>query len=184
MGEYWCDIEGFKGLYQVSDLGRVKSLDRVIIDKNGISYRNKSQILKPWNDGNGYMIVDLRKEGLRKTAKVHRLVAEAFIPNTLEKPQVNHIDGNKENNCLTNLEWCTSSENIKHAFKTGLMKVRENSGRKKEPVLQIKNGKVINQFSTLSEAERVTKTSRQNIRSVLNGKRKSANKCQWERVID
>lgn len=181
--ETWKDVVGYEGLYQVSDLGRVRSLDRITKDKNNVEYRRKSKILQPWDDTQGYKIVDLRKDGKRKAAKVHRLVAETFIQNPENKEQVNHIDGIKSNNNVSNLEWNTRSENIKHAFENGLNIRSERSGRRKEPVFQIKDGKIINYFPTLSDAELITKTPRQNIRSVLRGKRKTANGCNWIRAV-
>lgn len=116
MTEIWKDIVGYEGLYQVSNLGRVKSLPR--FDRKGRfhSEKIKSQV----NNGNGYMIVNLKHNGKQQMRTVHRLVAEHFISNDLELPEVNHIDGNKSNNIVTNLEWCTRSENVKHAVDNGL----------------------------------------------------------------
>lgn len=102
MNEVWKDIKGYEGLYQVSNLGRVKSVKRNLT-------------LKPCNR-NRYLIVLLSKNGIKKAINVHRLVAQAFIPNPDDKRTVNHIDGNKQNNCVDNLEWCSQSENVKHAY--------------------------------------------------------------------
>lgn len=117
--EIWKDIEGQEGLYQVSSLGRVRSLDRCVttIDSNKHNY--KGQILNPTAGKNHYPTIKLRtKEGTRKTFKVHRLVASAFLPNVKNKATVNHKDGNKLNNQLDNLEWATFSENNYHARRT------------------------------------------------------------------
>lgn len=95
--------------YLVSNLGRVKSL------KNG-----KEKILSPFKASNGYLRVSLSIDGKQKNFAVHRLVAMAFIPNPKNKSQVNHIDGDKLNNCVENLEWVSSKENMRHAFRTGL----------------------------------------------------------------
>lgn len=111
MKEQWHNIPQYEGIYQVSNLGNVKNL--------------KNKILRPMNDGN-YLNIDLYKNGKRKRYKIHRLVAETFIPNPENKSQVNHIDGNKLNNCIENLEWCTPKENTRHAFKTGLAKVNKS----------------------------------------------------------
>lgn len=118
MKEIWKDIEGYEGYYQVSSLGRVKSLTR----KDSLNRTRKGKVLKPFDDNNkGYLLVDLVKFGKSKTVKVHRLVANAFIPNPLNKPQVNHDDGDKKNNNAKNLEWATREENIQHSFNTGLV---------------------------------------------------------------
>ena len=108
--ELWKDIEGFEG-YQVSNQGNVRSL------KKG----KEPKILKPYDNGYGYLKVDLYKNNKQYKKRVHKLVAEAFIPNTTEgKTEVNHINGNKTDNRLINLEFVSRSENIKHAVNTGL----------------------------------------------------------------
>ena len=117
--EVWKDIEGYEGLYQVSTCGNVKSLPKVRRNGTG-TYIQKERLLKPSNTSTGYKKVELCKDGKRKGFKVHRLVAIAFIPNPDNKPEVNHIDGNKINNNIDNLEWVTSSENSVHAYETGL----------------------------------------------------------------
>ena len=124
MEEVWKDIVGYEGLYQVSNYGRVKSLDK--IDSKG--YHRREKILRTPSSKDGYCQTGLTKEGIRKMYKVHRLVADAFISNPKNKPQVNHIDGNKTNNHITNLEWVTRAENMKHAYKIGLTK--GNKGHK------------------------------------------------------
>ena len=120
--EVWKDIKGFKGYYQVSNLGRVKSLDRIITTANGVVQKYKGTLLSTSDNGKGYKIVGLNKNGKRKRFKVHRLVAIAFLDNSENKPQVNHIDGVRDNNKLENLEWVTGSENVQHAFDSGLKK--------------------------------------------------------------
>lgn len=121
MEEIWKDIEGFEGLYQVSNLGRVKSLDRYVESRGHLIYR-KGVIRKPF-DTTGYYSVTLNKDRKETTFQVHRLVAQAFIPNPNDLPVVNHLDGRKTNNCIDNLEWTTYAENSKHAVETGLVDV-------------------------------------------------------------
>ena len=118
--EVWKDIEGYEGKYQISNIGRVRSL----ISSKGTPYKIP-KILKIFLNDRGYSVLGLHKKGEFKQFRVHRLVAKAFIPNPENKQEVNHIDGNKQNNRADNLEWCTCSENIQHAFKTGLSKQGE-----------------------------------------------------------
>ena len=111
--EKWKNILGFDGNYQISNYGNVKSfINNIILKPSIASKRNNKQ---------GYKVVNLKG----KLYYIHRLVAEAFIPNIANKPQINHIDGNKLNNKVDNLEWCTNSENIKHAYKIGLKEYKE-----------------------------------------------------------
>ena len=119
MEEIWKDIVGYEGLYVVSNLGRVKS----------IRYKN-SRILKPHLNERGYLVVGLSKNGKAKIYKVHRLVMISFVGYLEGKDQVNHIDGNKTNNRLDNLEWCTQSENLRHAYDNGLAKKEKHKVRK------------------------------------------------------
>lgn len=122
--EEWADIKGFEGMYQVSTEGRVRSVDRVTeMVRYGISYemRHKGRVLKTSVNKCGYERVQLTKDSRPYNFTIHRLVATAFIPNKENLPEINHIDGNKRNNNVDNLEWCTKSHNIQHAFKNGLI---------------------------------------------------------------
>lgn len=121
--EIWKDIKGFEGKYKISNLGNVKSVYRTI----NYIFNNKPKVrrifektLKKSINKFGYEYVCLSDNCKTQKLKIHRLVAQAFIPNSENKPQVNHIDGNKQNNCVFNLEWCNNSENMKHAVKMGL----------------------------------------------------------------
>ena len=115
MQEVWKSIKGFEGIYEVSNFGRVRSIDR--IDCSGRHL--KAKVISSKSKCN-YITCVLMKCGNRYTYRIHRLVAEAFIPNPLNLPVVNHIDGNKKNNHASNLEWCSYSENTKHAYKIGM----------------------------------------------------------------
>lgn len=110
MAELWKDIVGYEGLYQVSNLGRIRSFYK---------RRNDVEFLK-FADNHGYKTITLHKDGRQKTFRVHRLVAVAFLPNESDKPQINHINGNKSDNRASNLEWCSQSENMLHAYESGL----------------------------------------------------------------
>ena len=112
MKEIWKDIAGYEGMYQVSSLGNVKSIARVVKRKGQPDLPVRERILKQGYDRKGYRTVVLRKEGKLKSFKVHRLVAFAFIPNIEEYPEINHKDENKQNNNAENLEWCTNKYNV------------------------------------------------------------------------
>ena len=123
--ERWKTIPGYEGWYEISDLGRVK---RMVAGQGAIAGR----ILSPGGDGGGYLIVGLSINGTRRHHKVRRLVAAAFLGPCPEGKEVNHKDGNKKNNCPENLEYMTHSENMSHAYKTGLASQRgKNNGNRK-----------------------------------------------------
>ena len=105
MIEVWKDVKGYEGIYKISNLGRVKT--------------NKDRIRKG-TVSHGYLRLLLWKDKQYKSTSIHRLVAENFIENPMNKPYVNHIDGDKQNNHVNNLEWCTQLENVQHSIRTGL----------------------------------------------------------------
>lgn len=132
MNEIWKDIQGYEGWYQVSNLGNIKSLKRIRAKKSGgYMMIEIPKLRKPHVSTNGYCDVGLHAEGKSKSFTIHRLVANAFIDNPQNKPQINHKDGNKQNNAALNLEWVTPGENMTHAHNNGLMYVsrRGNNGK-------------------------------------------------------
>lgn len=162
MNEIWKSIDD---RYSVSNLGRIKS-----------SYANKERILKPFKDVRGYLKVDLRSPGKRKTMSVHRLVALAFIPNPNNLPEVNHKDECKENNCVDNLEWCDTPYNCNY----GTRNKRKADGCKKKVYSIDKNG-VITYYNSRNEAAELTGIPAANISKVLsnNYPHKTAGGKQW-----
>lgn len=128
--EEWRGVVGYEGIYEVSNLGRVRSLDRIITQENYKRMR-RGRILRQRYIFPGAATVFLSKEGKVKSRNVGRLVAIAFILNPVNKREVNHIDGNRNNNNMLNLEWVTPKENIFHAVRTGLIKSGSDSYRSK-----------------------------------------------------
>lgn len=170
-GEFieWRDTYIYGEQYEVSNTGIV---------------RNKvtGHIISQQEDKKGYLRVRLSLHDKKATAKVHRLVATAFIPNPEGKPQVNHKDTDKHNNRVGNLEWATNSENQIHAYKTGLNYVTGRAGRKKKPVckLNLNTGEVIGTYKSLADAGRENGLHDTNIHKVLTGERKSCGGFGWK----
>ena len=180
MKEEWKDIRGYEGRYQISNLGNVKSLN----------YANtgRQKLLHPSSHHLGYLIVRLvRPENIRPENKmVHTLVASAFIPNSSNKPCVNHIDGNKQNNVVTNLEWVTHKENMEHAITTGLRNPHFNNkplgdnNPSRKPILQFtKNGDFVKRWECISEASRYMKCTPAQITNNAKGRNKTCHGFVW-----
>lgn len=173
MEEIWKDIPDYEGLYMVSNLGRVKSLSKY--------HHKREQILKNKLTKDGYYETTLFKNGKAKYIRTHRLVAFAFIPNTFNKEQINHIDGNKLNNCVENLEWCTLQENKDHAIRTGLQDFIGEKNPKAKSVIQYDlNNNEIARFKTLREAMNKTGVLENKISTVCNHHRKTAGGYIWK----
>lgn len=179
MKEIWKDIAKYEGLYQVSNYGNVRSLN----------YRHTGKVNKIAKMRNryGYLIVALSKNSVKSRKQIHQLVAKAFIPNPENKPEVNHIDGNKENNVVSNLEWVTSKENTQHAInvlKWNFLPNRKTKGSKHhaaKSVLQYgKNGKLIKKWGCVSDAARYLNHRPDNIIKNCNNQTKSAYGYIWK----
>ncbi len=174
MCEIFKDIKGFEGLYAVSNFGNVKR--HTTESKNGTgNYYRKEHLLKQRKSNKGYFVVDLFKNNKRHQFLVHRLVAQAFIENKNSYPCVNHIDENKENNNVDNLEWCTQKYNMNY----GTCSERIGKANSK-PVIQLdKNGNFVGKYISIICAERMTKISQGSIGDCLHGRRKSAGGYLW-----
>ena len=141
--EIWKDVVGYEGFYKVSNKGNIRSVER----KDTLGRKWGGVTLRPsHNNTGGYLSVDLCKNGTRKKKRVHRLVAEVFIPNPNNYSEINHKDENKTNNHVENLEWCTSKYNINHGTRT-------ERTSKKVRAINIKTG-VVTTFSSTAEARR------------------------------
>lgn len=153
-GEEWRDVVGYEGLYMISSLGRIVSIERTILQKNGIQRILKQTILKKGMSKGGYETALLHNTHTRKLLLIHRLVAIAFIPNLDNKPCVDHIDRNRSNNVVSNLRWCTYSENMKNPLSLPYYRAI-NLGRERpyahHPVVALKDGEVIYKFDKLTD---------------------------------
>lgn len=169
--EIWKDIKYYEGLYQVSNLGRIKSLKRKVYAGRGRMRWQYERILSEnKTNGNGYKIVSLNKQGKSQNKYIHRLVAETFLENPNDYKYINHKDENKANNCVNNLEFCTAQYNCTYNdlhIRNGL-KNRNNKYSKK--ILQLNDDdEIINIFPSISEASRQLNVSQQAISDCLRG---------------
>ena len=167
--EIWKDIIGYNGLYQVSNFGRVKSLSRRTSDGRNI----KEKIISTKNSKGWYLTFKAANDRVYKTLSIHKLVAVHFIPNIKNKPEINHIDGNKQNNFVENLEWVTPSENMEHAvkLKPSFLKEmkRKNQFIKPKRVQQIDfDGNFIAEYANSVIASNLTGICSRNILQVAN----------------
>lgn len=174
--EMWKDIEDYVGYYQVSNKGNIKSLKRIVMRDNGWKFTVSEKILKTSIGTSGYLRAFLYFDKKSKTKSISRLVAKAFIPNPLNKKEINHIDGNKLNNVVSNLEWVSPKENMAHAWEMGLI----NKKSSMIPVLMSKlDGTPLLWFDSMSEASRETKTDLTSISNCCKGKQKTGNGYKW-----
>lgn len=154
MGEEWRDIAGYEDYYQVSSFGRVKSVERYIQQRDGrrAPYRIPEKILKPKMSPNGYLFVNLSVQGRAKPCRIHRLVAETFIPNPQGLPTVNHKDENKDNNRVDNLEWCTQAYN--NEYGTRRQRSQESQPHRRAVRMLSMDGMLLRTFPTMKDAAR------------------------------
>lgn len=186
MEEIWKDIKGFEGRYQISTLGRVKSLQRTVKAGKGTRIIDEC-ILVPHYFLNGYQRVSLRKHPKRYWYNVHRLVAESFIANPNNYKIVNHIDSNPSNNRIDNLEWCTQSYNVIHSYKSGKAKATAGCFKKgsiphnRRKVNQYtKDKQFIRSYISIREASNLTNINEGAIQNCLLKITKSSGGFIWE----
>ena len=191
MKEIWKDIKGYENLYQVSNLGNIKSKER-IIKRNNHNSLIKEKLLKKYIRA-GYYAVKLYKNNIKTNIPVHRIVAQNFLENKQNKPCINHKDGNKLNNNINNLEWCTYSENTLHAYKKGLEKITERQRQNGKKVYKLGNkktskkvsqydleGNFIKEWNSISEANRSFGKENSRISDVCKNKCKQSMGYIWK----
>lgn len=171
VGEKWKDIDGYHGLYQVSNFGRVKSLAKSVAYPNGIIHPYPEKLLSVWITPNGYSSIALSKDGDARRVSVHRLVAETFIPNPGKLPQINHLDGDKQNNAVENLEWVTHDENQRHAIEVLHKRVR--------PVRCVETGET---FNSIKDAAAHIHRDRSYLSKSAKAKWRTCGGVHWEYV--
>lgn len=181
MMENWKTIPGTRNLYEASTLGRIRSLDRIILKLNRWGYmgeiKKKGRVLKPWIDSNGYPVIYIAYPGRREAINIHRLIALTFLNGSGEGKDVNHKDGVKTNNSPENLEWCTRKENMAHAKAIGLVD-------RSMPILgtPINGGNPISFESASAAARGIGVYGCGGISNAANGKRRQAYGYYWKYI--
>ena len=168
--EVWKEIHGYNERYEVSNYGRVRSNDMIINGRLQNCHHKKGRILKPHTDKEGYKGVVLCVNQKRKTFRLHRLVAAAFIPNPDNLPEIDHIDGDRANNHADNLRWVTVKENQNNPITKSKWIGRKAKPHHEKAIEQIKNGIVVNVFVSIQEAARKGNFSATAICKVCKGK--------------
>lgn len=183
--EIWRDISGYEGLYQVSNLGRIKRLPRVVIRSDGRRRTFCESISKGHLHNTGYYVINLTKNVISKRKLVHRLVAEAFLPNPNHYPVIHHIDANKTNERADNLMWCSYSFNIKHSYefeghRPSMKGVFGKDNPHSVPIVQISlQGEVLAHFVNIMEAARKLNVNHTNITACIKKRKKTAYGYLW-----
>lgn len=153
--EQWKPVVGYEGQYEVSNTGLVRSIDRKVCGKNGINITKYGNIINPHIIKHGYLRVGLSKDNKRKNFLVHRLVAEAFIPNPNKYPYINHKDENTSNNNVSNIEWCNQSYNMRYSnVAERVAKIRRKAVRQ-----YTLNGEFVAEYKSVTEASKATNTA-------------------------
>lgn len=190
--EIWKDVKGYEGLYQVSNLGRLRSLDRYVRHKKiGSTRLLKGKIMSPTiSKSTGYLVTILYRKGKGSQVTVHRLVAETFLPNPTEKPEVNHINGIRDDDRAENLEWVNRSENQLHAYRVLNRKCKVPKKEQRQQYLDESSKKVIQyeiqiivkekaRYNSIREAERQTGIVHTSISKCCRHKQEKAGGYIW-----
>ena len=172
MNEIWLPIEEYENLYEVSNLGRVRSLEHTVTNKNGVTRKVPGKILKPGTQQNGYLTVNLSKNGIYRTYYIHRLVSSEFLPNPDNLPQINHLSEDKLNNSVENLEWCTAKENINYGTRN-----KRISEKLSKQVLCVELNQI---FPSINKAAKQLGLKPGNLGHVLAGRSKTAGGYHFE----
>lgn len=174
----WRPVVGYEGYYEVSDIGQVRGVARDVYHGNGTYRKQHSKVLRPHPDGGGYLQVGLHREGSAHMAKIHRLVAIAFLPNPGGLLEINHLDENKRNNALSNLEWCTRKENENYGTKR--MRSVANTDYKaigqklsKRVAQYTLDGELVNVWDSLRSVHKATGYSTGNISMCCTGRHRN-----------
>ena len=184
MTEEWKDIEGYENLYQVSNMGRVKSLDRLVKASRGGFRGVKGQLMSLCKDKDGYLILRLAKNGKHKNYKVHRLVAQAFIPNPENKPCIDHINGIVSDNRLENLRWTTHKENNNNPItyqrlKDNAVHRYRTDNPKSRAIIQFDlDGNLIRKWDCIIDAVKATNNT--GVKQCCMGKSQTCGGSKWE----
>lgn len=189
MKEIWKPIKDWEGLYEISNFGRFKRLERFVISekRGGRKYHFKEEIKDPslTEKPNKYPRVTMKDKDRSITEYIHRLVALTFIPNIENKPEVNHKDGNKLNNYVDNLEWSTESENTKHAYQNGLCENSRKAATKTHGYtvaqINIETREIIEVFQSISQAHKKTNIPYRGIQECCLGLREQYKNFIWKR---
>jgi len=176
MKEIWKPINQYEGLYEVSNLGNVRSLDKIAFTKAGWKRAYKGRMIKPKKHNGGYSTIILHRDGKTQTRTIHRLVAEAFLPNPNNYPEVNHIDENKTNNAVSNLEWCTRIQNQHHGTA-----IERSNLKQRIPFYQIDHeGHIVKRWDGFKVLQRDGQFQRCEVSKCCRGLRDTYKGYRWE----
>lgn len=178
MAAVWKKVPGYDGRYEASIFGMVRSINRTVYKgRKMVPTKVRGQLLSPYIGTDEYLRVDMYQNGIRRHERLHSIIAKTFIPNPENKETVNHIDENKYNNTVKNLEWMTNEENVNYG--TRIQRVKEKYGTQ---VIRISPANQVERFATLHEAEEKTGILRQSIAYAIRNKTKLKG-YEWEGIL-